>query len=143
MEGIHGIVKHIVQIENRDGSRLTKLMESYIDKYQKCLLFSHFKCVTSYHSLIGLKNLAIEPSFQEEKWLTVLKELLAMRKSGVRSLLCITASYVKSWIIRLDCNNMASNSLLSHTQRRKGQLIYQKQVNFLQLFNSLVIQFFF
>jgi hypothetical protein len=126
MEGIHGIVKRIVQIENRDGSRLTKLMESYIDKYQKCLLFSHFKCVTSYHSLIGLKNLAIEPSFQEEKWLTVLKELLAMRKSGVRSLLCITASYVKSWIGRLDCKNIASNSPLSHTQRRKGQFIYQK-----------------
>ena len=43
----------------------------------------------------------MEPSFQKEKWIAVLKEFLAIRKSGVQSLLCITSSFIRSLIVKL------------------------------------------
>ena len=89
---IHSILKQIVKMPNRDQSRMTTLMEKFIKKYKENLP----PCAISHFAFTGLKNLDIETEFQTENWIVPLKVFLSLKKPQVKSLLCVTASYVKT-----------------------------------------------
>jgi hypothetical protein len=98
LEHIHGILKRIVQMPNRDQSRLTTLMEKYLEKYKKLLP----PCAPSHYGFIGLNNLYFEPSFEKENWIVPLKTFLSLKKPGVRPLLCVMASNTTALYVEED-----------------------------------------
>ena len=96
---IHGILKQIVQMPNRDQYRLTTLMEKYLERYQKLIP----PCAPSHYGFIGLKNLDMEPTFQLENWIVPLKNFFCLNKASLKSLLCVTslALYVEEDLKKL------------------------------------------
>jgi hypothetical protein len=95
---IHGMLKRIVQMPNRDQAGITTLMEKYLEKYKKLLP----PCAPSHYGFIGLKNLYFEPTFQNENWMVPLKIFLSLNNSAVKSLLCVTASHTKALYVEED-----------------------------------------
>ena len=95
---IHGILKQIVQMPNRDQYRLTTLMEKYLERYQKLIP----PCAPSHYGFIGLETLCFEPSFEKENWIVPVKTFLSLKKPGVRPLLCVMASNTTALYVEED-----------------------------------------
>jgi hypothetical protein len=95
---IHGILKRVVQMPNRDQTRLTTLMDKYLERYKKLLP----PCAPSHYVFNGLNNLLFEPSFEKENWIVPVKTFLSLKKPGVRPLLCVMASNTTALYVEED-----------------------------------------
>ena len=87
------LLAKIVQL-NSNLPRTTKLMTNYLSKYENFVL----SCVAGHHVFKNFHSIGREIMFQREEWRTELIKFLQLKQPvlGVKSLVCMTASRVKS-----------------------------------------------